>query len=157
MLLLCGLVCVSTGWIWERHHLKSKLIQQEESCALREEQIFVGSTVYCSVFATVDTLEQLELDDDPEHQQYVKTELVSSIIEVYEHQVYIDHIRLFDARLLTHRMLRMLDCESTEGFFEMAKSVDSLYNLRGYETEQEDRDKLSQYITRVILDEEFKK
>jgi hypothetical protein len=143
LLLLVALIAVCIGWFTDRQNLSRQLLKQKQTRAQRDEQIYLGAVMMGASSGKFHLFDRFDFDDvdeglvhiknDPKYQQVLAEECVTELLNIYEYQNEIEIVGAmitgsWDARLDAREALGLLNCEQTEQFFEIAKSLDDFGN-----------------------------
>ena len=143
LLLLIAIIAVTIGWITDRQRLSHQLVEQKQARAERDEQIYLGSVMMGSSSGKFQLFDRFDFDDvddelvhiknDPKYRKLLNEECVTELLNIYEHQNEIEIVGTlitgsWDARLDARNALSLLNCEKTEQFFEIAKSINDFNN-----------------------------
>ena len=143
LLLLVALIAVCIVWFTDRHRLTRQLMEQDETRAHRDEQIYLGSVMMGASSGKFELFDRFDFDDvdnqlvhiknDPKYQQLLTEECVTELLNIYEHQNEIEFVGTMltgshDARLDAREALCLLECNDTEQFFEVATSLKGFDN-----------------------------
>lgn len=167
LLLLVAFIAVCIVWVTDRQRLTRQLLEQKQTRAQRDEQIYLGSVMMAASsgkFKLFDRFDFNDVDDqlvhiknDPKYQQLLAEECVTELLNIYEHQNEIEIVGTMltgshDARLDAREALYLLKCDDTEQFFEIARSL-KCFDNPGFHPEIHDPDEfksLHKFISDTI-------
>ena len=155
-LLIFGLVAVCAGWIVDRQRWHSEREALHSSRTVRDEKILTGSVVFGRITAAFQIFD--ELKGDTTYREYVQAGCVSKLLEILEHKDKIEFssglVTDFDARCLSRDALEYMECNDTEHFFKIAKSLEeynrSEYYPELYDTDSEEFHALKEFVSDTL-------
>jgi hypothetical protein len=167
LLLLVGLVAVSIGWVVDRRNDKMELAELRSSRAARDMQIYLGSAMMVSAGSKFSVFDEFDFNDthdlfsgllnDPNYQRVLATVCVTELLNIYEHQEQIELVGTmltgsYDARLSSREALQLLDCDSTDHFFNIARKLED-FNEPEYYPELHDTNSEEYQSLRLFVDD----
>ena len=159
MLLIVGMFAVCFGWYTERKRWQDDLKLMESVYHDREEQIFDSVTTFAKTTAVLGILDKLEGTSDP--LKFVQNQRVIQLLDVVRRQKDVNFACKLkedeckpNARSISLQVLSKLECDHTEDFFEIARSIKSFRDLNRYEavhnTDSLEHKSLKQFVAKLI-------
>ena len=162
--LVIALIAILTGWLVERQKWESERARLMEDSSERDVNLFVGFSTFANTNRSTNIFYELsELSDDEEmdYAEFMKTQLVSDLLEIFTHQKELkicSETRAyanFEARSLSRNVLKQLGCKTTDQFFETATSLEKYSNPSYYpelhDSHSDEHNSLRKHVESAIL------